>query len=281
MKQPFPALHAFAALALLSLAVGCEGLSPGRAPSTPLPDGSTYLLHLPGIAGDTAFDRWWMNALADRGVADRAELYDWTCNDPGIPALQAHRRNHGEAVRVCNLIRTQRTADPTGRFILTAESGGTGVAVWALEHLPADVLVDEVVLVAPAISPDYDLTAALRHVRGRMVYTSSGGDWFVLGVGTTVFGTMDGKNTDAAGFVGFYPPKIADPDQYAKLIELKYDSDWIKWGDFGTHTGGMSPEFARHVLAPMLLREMQAETRQPTEARVQLTGYAAADVGSK
>lgn len=112
--------------------------------------------------------------------------------------------------------------------------------------------VDQVVLVQPAISPGYDLSRALKHVKRNMYYTSSPGDWFVLGVGTRVFGTSDGQKSDAAGFVGFRPPPTADARQYRKLVEIKYDPAWIRWGDFGSHTGALSTSFAFHVLAPLL-----------------------------
>jgi hypothetical protein len=220
----------------------------------PLRPGSTYLLHLPGIAGDTAFDRWWIDALRDGDAADHTSLYDWTCHDPGIDALQAYERNRREAAKVAQLIRRQCESDPTGHVILTAESGGTGIVIFALEKLPPRMKVDQVLLIAPALSPGYDLSMALRHVNGKIYYFSSPGDWFTLGVGTNVFGTMDGKNTNSAGYVGFTCPKSADRNQYRKLVEMKYDPAWSKWGDFGGHTGGMSVSFARHFLAPLLLR---------------------------
>lgn len=246
-------------LLLVTAAWGCQASRLQVGSTKPLPSGSTHLIHLPGIAGDTPFDRWWMDALAEGGAADRAELYDWTCNRPGIDALQAYARNRQQALKVAELIQSRSAEDPRGRIILTAESGGAGVAVWALERLPAKVVVDDVLLIAPAVSPAYDLSAALRHVRGKMYYFSSTGDWFVLGVGTSMFGTMDGRRSNAAGFVGFSRPESADAGQYAKLVEMRYDSVWMQWGDFGNHTGGMSPSFARHFLAPLLLRDHHEE----------------------
>jgi hypothetical protein len=239
---------------LLTLA-GCQGTVARPSLGEQLPPGSTYLLHLPGIAGDTPFDREWMKALQDGGASDRVELYDWTCNDPGLDALHAQTRNRVEAASVAQLIAARQAGNPTGKLILTAESGGTGVAIWALEMLPKGVMVDDALLIAPAISSRYDLSAALRHVRGKLYYFSSPGDWFVLGFGTSVFGTMDGKNVQAAGYVGFQRPSRPDAKAYAKLVEMRYDPAWAIYGDFGTHTGALSVVFARNVLAPLLFRD--------------------------
>jgi len=235
-------------LFLTGLAIGgCQGVSPSQS----MPPGSTYLLHLPGVSGDTVFDRGWMNALRQGGAADRVELFDWTCHDPGLGALQAYARNRHEAVRIAQLISARAAANPTGRIILTAESGGAALAVWALERLPRDLHVDQVLLVQPALSPGYDLSLALKHVREKMYYTSSPGDWLVLGLGTRLFGTSDGRKIDAAGFVGFRSP----PGPYQKLVEVRYEPEWMRWGDFGFHTGGMSTAFAFHVLAPLLVKD--------------------------
>ena len=230
----------------------------------PIGAGGTYLIHLPGIAGDSPFDRWWMNELRLGGAADRVELYDWTCNDPWLGALQAFARNHREAQKIADRIVERRGTDPHARILFTAESGGTGPLVWALEKLPDGVMVDEVVLVAPAISPGYDLSAALHHVRDKMYVFTSAGDWLMLGWGTSTFGTIDRKNCDAAGRYGFIKPKLADTAEYKKLVQLPYDSAWMRYFNFGSHTGAMSPSFARHFLAPMLVKD-----EHPQPARVE------------
>jgi hypothetical protein len=74
----------------------------------------------------------------------------------------------------------------------------------------------------------------------------------VLGVGTQLFGTIDRKNTQAAGLVGMRRPPQADSIQYAKLIEKRYTLAWLRFGNLGDHTGPMSVCFARDYLAPLL-----------------------------
>src|SRR5262245_12743311 len=57
---------------------------------------------------------------------------------------------------------------PDNPVLLVAKSGGSGVVVKALELL-SEPIVERVVLLAPALSPGYDLTAALAAVRRDIV----------------------------------------------------------------------------------------------------------------
>lgn len=111
---------------LMILCGGCQGTGFSNPQEKPLPPGATYLLHLPGVSGDTSFDRAWMASLKQGGAADRVELFDWTCHDPGIDALQAYARNGRQADQIARLLSADAAANPTGHLILTAESGGGG-----------------------------------------------------------------------------------------------------------------------------------------------------------
>ncbi len=210
------------------------------------------LLHLPGIGGYLGCDRQMLSGLRNAGVNANIVVYDWTDNDPGIHALQAYQRNQQEAQKVADLIAAHAAADPDSPIYVTAHSGGCAVAAWALAKLPPDVKVQTVLFMAPALSPTFDLTAALRHVSGKMFVFSSFLDTFVLYTGTRLFGTMDGVHTEAAGFCGFIRPPGADPLMYRKLVSCAYRSNWERYNDFGGHIGAMSRSFASAVLAPLL-----------------------------
>jgi len=219
------------------------------------------LLHLPGIAGPRWSDRRMLAGLRDGGVKANFVIYDWTEHDPGIDALQGYARNHTEAKKIADMIAAHAAADPDSPIYLTAHSGGCALAVWALERLPAPVKVQTVLLIAPALSPGYDLTAALRHVEGRMYVFSSTLDVVVLYSGTKIFGTMDGVHSPAAGFAGFVQPPSADPLTYQKLVQFQYQKDWARYFDFGDHIGGMSRPFAKAVLAPLIDPDPSPSTR--------------------
>jgi hypothetical protein len=224
------------------------------------------LLHLPGIAGQIGVDRRLVAGLKDGGIKARIFIYDWTEFDAGIHALHAFDRNQIEAEFVARLIIAHHDADPDSPIFLTAHSGGCAIAVWALEKLPRGIQVDQVLLLAPALSPTYDLSAALRHVRGRMFAFTSTSDSLVLDTGTRVFGTMDGQHTEAAGYSGFVMPATADADAYLKLSAEPYQQDWMQYNNWGDHIGPMSRRFAAAVLAPLIEPSSFAATSRPSAA---------------
>jgi pimeloyl-ACP methyl ester carboxylesterase len=213
------------------------------------------LLHLPGVAGELPIDRDLIRGLKAGGYDGETEIYDWTEADPGLSALWSRRRNEREAQRISEKIIQIVKNDPTVRITITAHSGGAGLAVWALQRLPENVHVQTLLLLSSALSPGYDLTTALRHVRGSVYAFNSEYDSFVLGAGTRAFGTIDGVRTEAAGKVGFVMPDGGDAQQYAKLMQPPFDRAWMKYGNLGDHIGMLSGEFAKRVLAPLVMAE--------------------------
>jgi len=223
-----------------------------RAAAQDVATSKLYVLHLPGVGGILPVDRGMIAGLRAGGVGPDIHFYDWTEHDPGLDALHAYDRNQREAAHVADILAARVASVPHARLVLTSHSGGGAIAVWALEKLPANCQVDAVLLMAPALSPDYDLSAALRHVRGKMYVFWSPGDQFILGLGCRICGTMDRKQTDAAGLIGFTPPPTADLDQYKKLDQRPYDPAWVFLGNFGDHIGPMASLFAKVILAPLV-----------------------------
>lgn len=234
----------------LLAAGGCQHQAQPAAVLLPPP--RNYLMHLPGIGGKLMIDSWMTGGLVDGGVDADVEIYDWTCGDAGINALHAYARNQAQAQVIADNLTAHFRKDPRTRIYLTAHSGGNGLAVWALEKLPPDVKIESILLLSPALSPQYDLSAALRHVRGKAYVFWSPHDSIILGTGTRLMGTIDGVRSDSAGLIGFTRPASADVAQYAKLVSIKYDSAWLRYGNIGDHIGPMMPAFARNVLAPLL-----------------------------
>jgi pimeloyl-ACP methyl ester carboxylesterase len=236
-----------------------------------------YLIHLPGIAGERTLDREFVRGLRDGGYAGTLDIYDWTERDPGLSALLARERNQKQAGLVSDRIKRLLTAHPKLKIRLVGHSGGSGIAVWALERLPEEMQVESVVLIAPALSQRYDLSKALAHVRGKVFAFTSEYDSIVLGAGTMLFGTIDGVKEEASGLRGFSVPADADKKQYEKLVTMSYNAGWMNWGNIGDHIGPMLRPFARVVISPILqdreppatqpLRRMPAATRPATRPR--------------
>src|SRR6185312_5123046 len=77
---------------------------------------------------------------------------------------------HGgrQAERVADVIRRFRAEHAGEPVFVVGKSGGAGIVAWALERLGPEA-VERAVLLSPALSPRYDLTAALRAVKRDMV----------------------------------------------------------------------------------------------------------------
>ena len=223
---------------------------PRRRPSSRRPPGFCIFPEFPARDGSTS--RWCL-ACAMPGIPARWIYMIGPAPIPGIGSLLAYKHNQAEAQKVADLIVDRLQKQPGLHIILTGHSGGTGVAVWALEKLPADVKVDEVILLASALSPGYDLSPALAHVRGKCYSFCSENDVLVLGAGTKMLGTIDGKKTEAAGQCGFCLPANADVKQYDKLIQKPYDKAWMQYRNFGDHMGCMLREFSQKVIAPLVV----------------------------
>jgi hypothetical protein len=219
-----------------------------------------YHLHLNGIGGYRYIDKYMLRGLQDAGLDGQVMAYDWTGVDVGMGALLDKSRHKDQSAKVAEILTKAWREQPGRRITITCHSGGAGITMWALEQLPPEVKIDSIVLLASALSPEYDLSPALRHVTGKVYSFYSPYDSAVLGFGTRMFGTIDGTKTDASGRVGFKKPaNAADPDQYAKLVQLPYNSAWMKLGNVGDHIGWMTRPFAREVIAPAML-----EGRLPT-----------------
>jgi hypothetical protein len=222
-------------------------------PPPPAPVVKPYVMHLPGVSGTSIVDFSLREGLRKAGFDGPFQIYDWTCHDPGIPALHNRVRNEEQAAIVADLLTRQFRAHPEQPIYLTCHSGGSGPAIWALERLPADVKVFCFVMLAPALSPSYDLTRALSHVSQHAYCFNSPDDDLVLGTGTKMFGTIDGVRCDAAGRIGFQQPPTADAMQYAKLIHQPYQSAWMRYGHIGGHIGCMGTPFVQAIVGPMML----------------------------
>jgi hypothetical protein len=224
-----------------------------HASAAPAPALSPWLLHLPGIGGKRSIDIAMTSGFQQGGFTGDVEIYDWTEHDEGLHALIAYDRNHKEAKRIADKITDRFDRDPSAPIYITCHSGGGALAVWALEYLPDRVKINTLVMMSPALSPKYDLSAALGHVSGKVYVFSSLGDQLVLGTGCTMLGTMDGVKTAAAGLGGFVRPDTGNVGQYAKLVPMPYNSAWAQYDDMGNHVGGMTRLFGQNVLAPLVL----------------------------
>src|SRR5882724_11938645 len=147
MRIVLAAIVVFASCALGA----AENMPPGGPAPASIDSSHTFVLHLPGIAGNRWVDKQMTSGLRDAGYSGELLTYDWTDNEPGLSALRALKRNQSEAAKIADIITAHYRTDPALRIVLTSHSGGTGLAIWALEKLPGDVKVDTVMLLSSAL----------------------------------------------------------------------------------------------------------------------------------
>lgn len=236
------------------------------APAAPTSQPSRFILHLNGIGGRLPCDEGFVAGLRAGGVDGQIVFYDWTEGNPGVPALRAYEQNKQEARRIAELLAKQLKERPRTAVYITAHSAGSGLIAWALEDLPEGAAVESVFMLAPALSPGYDLSRALRHIHGKLYVFSSRYDAIVLDTGTKLFGTVDGVKSEAAGLDGFIRPAGADEGEYRKLVAMPYDSRWLlRYGNAGDHIGALGTRFARLYVAKLLLGiRPELEAKPPT-----------------
>ena len=240
-------------IAAALLVMGCAAHSHAPMPADVPPFGQNVsLVYVPGIGGYGHEDHGWIDGLKAGGYAGKTEVWDWTGKLGPVSALWAHARQRSQARRIADRIREIHSQSPAAPLVLVGHSAGAGLVVMAMEDLPSDLHVDEVVLLAPALSRTYDLTRALRHVDGHADVFYSQRDTLVLAVGTFLLGTVDGIHAEAAGHGGFVKPSGRGDATYAKLTNHPYSDDRRLRGDDGGHAGILSPAVATAVIAPLL-----------------------------
>lgn len=234
---------------------GCAYFSSAMSPQR-LDQG--YVLVLPGIEGPSAFNSNVAAGLLDADTEMAVEVHDWSTGF-GLPAflihLMNHSRNQKQAQRLADKIVRYQDEYPGRPVHLIGHSGGAGIAILTLESLPAGRQIDSAVLLAGALSRDYDLQLALsKTTRGISNYHSPG-DFVLLVVGTSVFGTIDRVHGPSSGAYGFRIPESLDETgraQYTKLRQVPYRFDMLTTGNYGGHIGPTMRSFSRDHLAPTL-----------------------------
>jgi len=237
-------------MALVAAAsAGCAAPEPPHRdePVRPRPRG--YIVMLPGIEGGARMFRGSIAGLREAGIDDRIDVIEW-----GSPPFTAMKNltdleaNLRHAQHIAERIAEHQRDAPDDPITLIGYSGGGGLAILVAEALPPGVMLERIILIAAAIAPDHDLSAAVRHCRCGLVNDYSARDTVVLGAGTRVFGTIDRKKVDSAGYVGFTDGdgKLLESE---RIAQVAWRPDWSKLGHDGGHIGWQARAWAREVLA--------------------------------
>ena len=227
---------------------------------------------LDGVGGYNWGPRWLREGLEEGGVKYGIYIFDWGHGPAGmfVADLWDVEGNKKRAGELAELVERYQKSYPGRPVYLIGHSGGGGMVVFALEEMKAGVQVDDVFLLAPALDPDRNLAPALAHVRNRCYVTYSKADLGLMGLGTTIFTTMDGKHKAGAGLVGFnMPAELSEGErvQYGKLLQAGWEGSLLKVGHFGGHMGWTSAGFAKEIIAPILLGREAGPIFKPMEEK--------------
>jgi len=252
-------------LRILAVVVGLAGVSGcvvlQRAPTPTERDDVVF--YCDGAGGGGPLTNWGdsvRQGLLDDGYEGEFRHFRWQTGLGALAdqtsSLQYKRRRAGE---LAGAIRDHWRRFPGGSVHLIGLSAGSAIVVFALEELPDRYRVDHVFLLGSSLSADYDLSRALRRVRGEMYVFTSRHDR-VLSVLVPLAGTADRRRVGrrVIGRYGVLMPPDADEetqDLYSRVVHVEWDDARAGLGDPGTHTGATRPQFVRNFIAPLLNRD--------------------------
>ena len=210
---------------------------------------------LTGIEGRSVLNEDICHGLNDGGVDCAIELVDWTSPLPGgyLISLRDKPRNMRKAAELAERVVRYQKDHPGKPVFLLGQSGGAAIAVWATEALPPASKIEGIILLAPAISGEYELDQAMLNSGRGIVSFHSQRDWVILGAGTTIYGTMDGKHGPAAGRTGFQTPQGPRAQRYRrKLFQIAWAEQADPAGHYGGHLSSGSRRFVARYVAPLV-----------------------------
>jgi hypothetical protein len=189
------------------------------------------------------------------------EVRTWGVPLAGLHNLHAYERNIQTAQSIADDISEWRRGHPADTLYIVGYSGGGGIATLVAAALEDGTAVDRLILVAPAVAPDFPLREqVLPHVREFIVNFASESD-LQVGLGTRVFGTINGVETVAAGFSGFH-------ETHPRLVEWHWTAHDERLGHRGNHLGYLGRRWQRSTLLPVLDPRVDAvELQQQWESR--------------
>jgi len=218
------------------------------------PQSVNTVIVVPGLGGDGGNGGVYaqiVHGLRDAGCNDRLQIFDWGCGWLLFPVTLSDSGLHHDTERkLAAKIIQWRKDHPGSRIVLIGHSAGAGVILGAAARLDDDAQVGPIILLAPALSPDFDLRPALAHANVIHVFYSPE-DWFWQGFGSNIFGGYDGVHRDGAGRKGFTLTQLT-PDQKARVIQHPWQEQWKSLGEEGGHFDWMSEKFVEQVIAPLV-----------------------------
>lgn len=249
---------AFSILAAVScLSLGCSSAAPNR--DVRITRG--YIYYLDGAGGGSPLSNWSggvRKGLLDAGYDGAGEMFTWqTGLGVGADQIASADYKRSKARELAPRITDYKTAHPDAPVHLIGLSAGTAIAAYALEALPPQIQVDNVIMLSGSLSSGHDLSHALRRVRNKMYVFTSSRDG-VLKFLVPIAGTADraAGTSRTIGVEGVDIPTQAPADirfQYRKVVHVSWNEEFARLGHHGGHTDSVKAPFIREVVSPLVM----------------------------
>ncbi|RIK65102.1 MAG: hypothetical protein DCC65_13025 [Planctomycetota bacterium] len=239
-----------------TLASGCSQAMPDRAERMT----RGYIFYCDGAGGGGLFSNWAggvRNGLLNAGYEGAGEMFPWETGF-GVFADQTatveYKKQKGR--QLAQKIVEYQSEHPGAPVHLMGLSAGTAVVAYALEALPPQTMIQNVIMLSGSLSSTHDLTEALRHVSGRMYIFTSQRDEVLL-VAVPVAGTAD-RTSAAAGTIGVNGARLPagasgeTRSQYRKISVIPWNPQFARYGHFGGHTDSVKTPFVQQFVAPLV-----------------------------
>jgi pimeloyl-ACP methyl ester carboxylesterase len=220
-----------------------------KPPTTPL----GIVLVADGAGGNTEASDAISSAVKRTGSPLFVRSINWSHGrGRAIADMTDLEHSREEARSLAVLVQQYRTKFPNTPIYLVGHSAGSHIVLEATGWLEPSS-VERVVVLAPAVSENYDLRPALKASRQGVDAFTSERDGFILGVGIGLLGTADGERDAAAGRYGFnvLAPNNPDAALYSKLHQHPWDPSLERTGNDGNHSGSLAPGYLRRYVLPL------------------------------
>lgn len=214
------------------------------------------IMLLDGVGGFQFIPLLARKVIREANAPISSTWFRWQVPIPGLMLvdLMWRSRNQRSAQILADKLVALHRENPQAKIHIISYSGGTAVAVFALELLGGRVPIETLLLFAPAISPTYNLAPAIHNVKRVYVMMSCKDTW-LLGAGTRLFGTMDRKWTRSAGLVGFRLREDLSEEHreaYQRIQVIEWCEEFRRFAHRGGHTGWAQIAFLRQHLLGLL-----------------------------
>ncbi len=239
---------------LLAAMGGCTANVPPYVTDQRLEQG--LIVILPGIEGPSANNANIRQGLMDAALPYAMEIRNWHGWRAGASYAFDQPACRRQATELAERIAAYRAAHPGRPVFVVGHSAGGAIAVFLAEAMPPDQPLDGVITLAPALSPHYDLTAAIEGSSGNLLNCFTRTDLLLKGL-TTAGRNLDGASGATAGHEGFSLPEGAPPrrrEAVGYLEQIEWDTSMVKSGNLGGHLGWANAGWVGEYLAPDIRR---------------------------